>query len=163
MKIWAFGPEGHDVMPLTINEKVRTDSRMESCIKAQFLKIRMWLSLLFVRIRKNCPLKTSTTVFFKASRVSSCENGKVMFFSGRQPDLSLLSHYLVLWFLPVAVVEADERGDLVLKRTKDLGKTFTIIHEDIFSFGYIGAFLFFSVMEDLVSSHKASSSSSHTY
>ncbi|MED6280821.1 Sortilin, partial [Characodon lateralis] len=44
--------------------------------------------------------------------------------------------------------EAEERGDLALKRTKDLGKTFTIIHEDIFSFGYIGAFLFFSVMED---------------
>uniref|UniRef100_A0A3Q3M508 Sortilin-like n=1 Tax=Mastacembelus armatus TaxID=205130 RepID=A0A3Q3M508_9TELE len=43
---------------------------------------------------------------------------------------------------------ADERGDLLLKRTKDLGKTFTIIHEDIYSFGYIGAFLFFSVMED---------------
>ncbi|KAM8907809.1 sortilin [Spinachia spinachia] len=45
-------------------------------------------------------------------------------------------------------VEAEERGDLVLKRTKDLGRTFTIIHEDIYSFGYIGAFLFFSVMED---------------
>ncbi|XP_074481777.1 sortilin [Sebastes fasciatus] len=45
-------------------------------------------------------------------------------------------------------VEADERGNLVLKKTKDLGKTFTTIHEDIFSFGYIGAFLFFSVMED---------------
>ncbi|XP_068611668.1 sortilin [Brachionichthys hirsutus] len=44
--------------------------------------------------------------------------------------------------------EADERGDLVLKRTKDLGQTFTTIHEDIYSFGYIGAFLFFSVMED---------------
>ncbi|KAK5605186.1 hypothetical protein CRENBAI_023332 [Crenichthys baileyi] len=48
----------------------------------------------------------------------------------------------------VDAVVAEERGDLVLKRTKDLGKTFTIIHEDIFSFGYIGAFLFFSVMED---------------
>ncbi|XP_032360484.1 sortilin isoform X1 [Etheostoma spectabile] len=46
-------------------------------------------------------------------------------------------------------VEADERGDLLLKRTTDLGKTFTTIHEDIYSFGYIGAFLFFSVMEDL--------------
>ncbi|XP_056281267.1 sortilin isoform X1 [Pseudoliparis swirei] len=45
-------------------------------------------------------------------------------------------------------VEAEERGDLLLKRTTDLGKTFTTIHEDIFSFGYIGAFLFFSVMED---------------
>ncbi|XP_029350808.1 sortilin [Echeneis naucrates] len=48
----------------------------------------------------------------------------------------------------VDAVEADERGDLLLKRTKDLGKTFTTIHEDIYSFGYIGAFLFFSVMED---------------
>lgn len=47
-------------------------------------------------------------------------------------------------------VEADERGDLVLKRTTDLGKSFTTVHEDIFSFGYIGAFLFFSVMEDPV-------------
>uniref|UniRef100_A0A671VPH7 Si:dkey-159a18.1 n=1 Tax=Sparus aurata TaxID=8175 RepID=A0A671VPH7_SPAAU len=47
-------------------------------------------------------------------------------------------------------VHDGERGDLVLKRTKDLGKTFTTIHEDIFSFGYIGAFLFFSVMEDPV-------------
>lgn len=56
----------------------------------------------------------------------------------------------MLWLPLVAVVEADERGDLVLKRTKDLGMTFTIIHEDIFSFGYIGAFLFFSVMEDSV-------------
>ncbi|XP_038595269.1 sortilin isoform X1 [Micropterus salmoides] len=42
--------------------------------------------------------------------------------------------------------KADERGDLVLKRTKDLGNTFTTIHEDIYSFGYIGAFLFFSVI-----------------
>uniref|UniRef100_A0A8C2XUJ0 Si:dkey-159a18.1 n=1 Tax=Cyclopterus lumpus TaxID=8103 RepID=A0A8C2XUJ0_CYCLU len=45
-------------------------------------------------------------------------------------------------------VEAEERGDLVLKRTTDLGTSFTTIHEDIYSFGYIGAFLFFSVMED---------------
>ncbi|XP_068163116.1 sortilin isoform X2 [Antennarius striatus] len=45
-------------------------------------------------------------------------------------------------------VEAEERGNLVLKRTNDLGKTFTTIHDDIYSFGYIGAFLFFSVMED---------------
>uniref|UniRef100_A0A8D2ZK76 VPS10 domain-containing protein n=1 Tax=Scophthalmus maximus TaxID=52904 RepID=A0A8D2ZK76_SCOMX len=48
----------------------------------------------------------------------------------------------------VAAVEADERGDLVLKGTRDLGKSFATIHEDIYSFGYIGAFLFFSVMED---------------
>lgn len=56
------------------------------------------------------------------------------------------------WLIHVFIVEADERGDLVLKRTKDLGKTFTTIHEDIYSFGYIGAFLFFSVMEDSVRS-----------
>ncbi|XP_053720086.1 sortilin [Synchiropus splendidus] len=48
----------------------------------------------------------------------------------------------------VDTVEADERGDLRLKRTNNLGKTFTTIHEDIYSFGYIGTFLFFSVMED---------------
>ncbi|XP_020569962.1 sortilin-like isoform X2 [Oryzias latipes] len=48
----------------------------------------------------------------------------------------------------IDAVEAEERGDLVLKRTQDLGKTFTIIHKDVFSFGYIGVFLFFSVMED---------------
>ncbi|KAM6961583.1 sortilin [Tautogolabrus adspersus] len=51
-------------------------------------------------------------------------------------------------FSRTEAVDAEERGDLVLKRTTDLGKTFTTIHEDIFSFGYIGAFLFFSVMED---------------
>ncbi|CAG5927509.1 unnamed protein product [Menidia menidia] len=49
---------------------------------------------------------------------------------------------------PVDTVDADDSRDLLLKRTKDLGKTFTTIHEDIYSFGYIGAFLFFSVMED---------------
>ncbi|XP_026217857.1 sortilin [Anabas testudineus] len=48
----------------------------------------------------------------------------------------------------VDAVDADERGDLLLKRTNDLGKTFTTIHEDIYSFGYIGTFLFFSVMSD---------------
>lgn len=47
-------------------------------------------------------------------------------------------------------VDAEERGDLLLKRTKDLGKTFVTIHEDVYSFGYIGTFLFFSVMEDPV-------------
>ncbi|XP_077356906.1 sortilin isoform X2 [Festucalex cinctus] len=45
-------------------------------------------------------------------------------------------------------MDAEERGDLQLKRTKDLGKTFDVIHEDVYSFGYIGTFLFFSVMED---------------
>ncbi|KAK7886137.1 hypothetical protein WMY93_025758 [Mugilogobius chulae] len=48
----------------------------------------------------------------------------------------------------VDTVDAEERGDLQLKRTQDLGKSFTTIHEDVFSFGYIGTFLFFSVMED---------------
>lgn len=62
-------------------------------------------------------------------------------------NVSYSCHHVLLL---VATVEADERGDLVLKRTKDLGKTFTTIHEDIYSFGYIGAFLFFSVMEDSV-------------
>lgn len=52
--------------------------------------------------------------------------------------------------LAVVVVDAEERGDLQLKRTKDLGKTFATIHEDVYSFGYIGTFLFFSVMEDTV-------------
>uniref|UniRef100_A0A8C5H0A4 Sortilin-like n=1 Tax=Gouania willdenowi TaxID=441366 RepID=A0A8C5H0A4_GOUWI len=56
-------------------------------------------------------------------------------------------------FFTVLPVDTDERGDLVLKRTTDLGKTFSTIHEDIYSFGYIGAFLFFSVMEDPVRSH----------
>lgn len=64
------------------------------------------------------------------------------------------AHFLLNLFVLLLsfadTVEAEERGDLILKRTKDLGKTFTIIHEDIYSFGYIGAFLFFSVMEDPV-------------
>uniref|UniRef100_A0A669CAE6 Si:dkey-159a18.1 n=1 Tax=Oreochromis niloticus TaxID=8128 RepID=A0A669CAE6_ORENI len=61
---------------------------------------------------------------------------------------NFLLNLFVLLLSFVDTVEAEERGDLILKRTKDLGKTFTIIHEDIYSFGYIGAFLFFSVMED---------------
>lgn len=64
------------------------------------------------------------------------------------------AHFLLNLFVLLLsfadTVEAEERGDLILKRTKDLGKTFTIIHEDIYSFGYIRAFLFFSVMEDPV-------------
>nr|XP_023686000.1 sortilin-like isoform X1 [Paramormyrops kingsleyae] len=46
-------------------------------------------------------------------------------------------------------VDAGRRGELLLKRTTDLGKTFTTVHESIFSFGYIGGFLFTSVMEKL--------------
>lgn len=68
----------------------------------------------------------------------------------QNPDPAFDTLLCLLWFPPCAV-DADERGDLVLKRTEDLGKTFTTIHEDIYSFGYIGAFLFFSVMEDPVS------------
>ncbi|XP_029901713.1 sortilin [Myripristis murdjan] len=52
-------------------------------------------------------------------------------------------------YSPIGTVEADRRGELQLKRTEDLGKTFTTIAENIFSFGYIGGFLFTSVMEDL--------------
>ncbi|XP_034019374.1 sortilin [Thalassophryne amazonica] len=52
-------------------------------------------------------------------------------------------------YSPIGPVEADRRGELLLKRTEDLGKTFTKIAENIFSFGYIGGFLFTSVLEDL--------------
>lgn len=70
-------------------------------------------------------------------------------FSGTDEDeVSACLKSQILYLLTVV---ADERGDLVLRRTTDLGKTFITIHEDIYSFGYIGAFLFFSVMEDSVS------------
>ncbi|XP_041935404.1 sortilin isoform X1 [Alosa sapidissima] len=52
-------------------------------------------------------------------------------------------------YSPNGTVEADQRGELFLKRTKDLGLTFTTIAQNIFSFGYIGGFLFTSVMEKL--------------
>uniref|UniRef100_A0A4W4F5V8 VPS10 domain-containing protein n=1 Tax=Electrophorus electricus TaxID=8005 RepID=A0A4W4F5V8_ELEEL len=42
---------------------------------------------------------------------------------------------------------ADKRGELLLRRTQDLGRTFTTIAQNIFTFGYIGRFLFTSVME----------------
>lgn len=71
-------------------------------------------------------------------------------FSRIDEDEDGVSACLTSQTLCFLTVEADERGDLVLRRTTDLGKTFTTIHEDIFSFGYIGAFLFFSVMEDSV-------------
>ncbi|KAJ8261816.1 hypothetical protein GJAV_G00158740 [Gymnothorax javanicus] len=48
---------------------------------------------------------------------------------------------------PNGTVDADRRGELLLKRTKDLGASFTTIIRNIFSFGYIGGFLFASVME----------------
>uniref|UniRef100_A0A672QYZ2 Sortilin-like n=1 Tax=Sinocyclocheilus grahami TaxID=75366 RepID=A0A672QYZ2_SINGR len=41
------------------------------------------------------------------------------------------------------------RGELILRRTQDVGKNFTTIAKNIFSFGYIGGFLFTSVMEKL--------------
>ncbi|XP_060759872.1 sortilin isoform X2 [Neoarius graeffei] len=50
-------------------------------------------------------------------------------------------------YSPKGTVEADRRGDLLLRCTKDLGRTFTTIAQNIFSFGYIGGFLFTSVME----------------
>ena len=50
----------------------------------------------------------------------------------------------------VLSVEADRRGELFLMRTEDLGKTFTTIAHNIFSFGYVGGFLFTSVIETLV-------------
>ncbi|XP_067283457.1 sortilin isoform X2 [Pseudorasbora parva] len=50
---------------------------------------------------------------------------------------------------PKGTVEAARRGELVLRRTQDYGKTFATIAKNIFSFGYIGGFLFTSVMEKL--------------
>ncbi|XP_058630300.1 sortilin isoform X2 [Onychostoma macrolepis] len=50
---------------------------------------------------------------------------------------------------PKGTVEAARRGELILRRTQDFGKNFTTIANNIFSFGYIGGFLFTSVMEKL--------------
>ncbi|XP_051746871.1 sortilin [Ctenopharyngodon idella] len=50
---------------------------------------------------------------------------------------------------PKGTVEAARRGELILRRTQDFGKTFATIAKNIFSFGYIGGFLFTSVMEKL--------------
>uniref|UniRef100_A0A4W4F5V4 VPS10 domain-containing protein n=1 Tax=Electrophorus electricus TaxID=8005 RepID=A0A4W4F5V4_ELEEL len=50
--------------------------------------------------------------------------------------------------------EADKRGELLLRRTQDLGRTFTTIAQNIFTFGYIGRFLFTSVMEKQVGKNK---------
>uniref|UniRef100_A0A673H831 Si:dkey-159a18.1 n=1 Tax=Sinocyclocheilus rhinocerous TaxID=307959 RepID=A0A673H831_9TELE len=46
---------------------------------------------------------------------------------------------------------AARRGELILRRMQDCGKNFTTIAKNIFSFGYIGGFLFTSVMEKLAS------------
>ncbi|KAG7267864.1 hypothetical protein CRUP_023880 [Coryphaenoides rupestris] len=54
-------------------------------------------------------------------------------------------------YSPEGTVEADRRGEFLLKRTEDLGMTFTTIAEEIFSFGYIGGFLITSVMEEPMS------------
>ncbi|XP_062861217.1 sortilin [Trichomycterus rosablanca] len=54
---------------------------------------------------------------------------------------------LFLSYSPTNTVEAGQRGELHLRRTQDLGLTFTTIAKNIFSFGYIGEFLFISVME----------------
>ncbi|KAJ8386680.1 hypothetical protein AAFF_G00167960 [Aldrovandia affinis] len=50
---------------------------------------------------------------------------------------------------PNGTVDADRRGELHLRRTEDLGRTSTTVAHNIFSFGYIGGFLFTSVMERL--------------
>ncbi|XP_072528644.1 sortilin isoform X2 [Salminus brasiliensis] len=48
---------------------------------------------------------------------------------------------------PENTVDADKQGELFLRRTRDLGRTFTTISQNIFTFGHIGGFLFTSVME----------------
>ncbi|KAJ8007194.1 hypothetical protein DPEC_G00115000 [Dallia pectoralis] len=58
-------------------------------------------------------------------------------------------------------MEADRRGELLLKRTEDLGKTFTVVAKNVFSFGYIGGFLFASVIETLGSPRVLYVSSDH--
>ncbi|XP_076862598.1 sortilin isoform X2 [Brachyhypopomus gauderio] len=54
---------------------------------------------------------------------------------------------LFLSYSPEGKVEADKRGELLLRRTQDLGRTFTEVARNIYTFGYIGRFLFTSVME----------------
>uniref|UniRef100_A0A8C4X6D0 Sortilin-like n=1 Tax=Erpetoichthys calabaricus TaxID=27687 RepID=A0A8C4X6D0_ERPCA len=46
-------------------------------------------------------------------------------------------------------VKIDRKGALFLKRTEDLGKTFTIISNNMYSFGFTGRFLFTSNVEKL--------------
>ncbi|CAM4565993.1 unnamed protein product [Leuciscus chuanchicus] len=50
---------------------------------------------------------------------------------------------------PKGTVEAARRGELILRRTQDFGQTFSTIAKNIFYFGYIGGFLFTSVIEKL--------------
>ncbi|KAI4897850.1 hypothetical protein NFI96_027496 [Prochilodus magdalenae] len=53
-------------------------------------------------------------------------------------------------YSPNNTMEANKRGELFLRRTRDLGRTFTTIAKNIYTFGYIGSFLFTSVMEKQV-------------
>ncbi|XP_041112185.1 sortilin-like [Polyodon spathula] len=48
---------------------------------------------------------------------------------------------------PNNTLDADQRGELLLKRTEDLGRTFSTVSSNMFSFGYIGRFLFTSVVK----------------
>lgn len=111
-------------------------------------------SLLLCTSEPNSELKINISTFFHSKHLllvrvhALC--GWAMSLNVFKASAHFLLNLFVLLLSFADTVEAEERGDLILKRTKDLGKTFTIIHEDIYSFGYIGAFLFFSVMEDPV-------------
>ncbi|XP_033889341.3 sortilin [Acipenser ruthenus] len=48
---------------------------------------------------------------------------------------------------PNDTLDADQRGELLLKRTEDLGRTFSTVSNNLFSFGYIGRFLFASIVK----------------
>ncbi|XP_066524564.1 sortilin [Hoplias malabaricus] len=71
---------------------------------------------------------------------SKIHDGVYSFILG--PDNTLFFSYS-----PENTVEADKRGELFLRRTQDLGQTFSTIAQNIFTFGYIGRFLFTSVLE----------------
>uniref|UniRef100_A0A8C2E0U7 Si:dkey-159a18.1 n=1 Tax=Cyprinus carpio TaxID=7962 RepID=A0A8C2E0U7_CYPCA len=67
------------------------------------------------------------------------------------PAQAIQFHYQDPKYLVVISIDVskDLRGELILRRTQDVGKSFTTIAKNIFSFGYIGGFLFTSVMEKL--------------
>ncbi|KAK1169010.1 sortilin [Acipenser oxyrinchus oxyrinchus] len=48
---------------------------------------------------------------------------------------------------PNGTLDADQRGELLLKRTEDLGRTFSTVSNNLFSFGYIGRFLITSIVK----------------
>ncbi|MGH0128623.1 UNVERIFIED_CONTAM: hypothetical protein FKN15_058452 [Acipenser sinensis] len=48
---------------------------------------------------------------------------------------------------PNDTLDADQRGELLLKRTEDLGRTFSTVSSNMFSFGYIGRFLITSIVK----------------